>query len=185
VALTNTTSLSDMTDMTNASNADTREDRRIMATSLSTVRPGAPGAAGDGDVTPEKKKKSKKKLIIVLVLVLVLGGAGYVLKGRGGAKGPAKPQPGPVLALDSVNLNLADGHYLKLDIALQTTKKAPSDIDGSQALDLAVSQFSGMGMDQLAVPAKREAAKKALLTAIEKAYPDEVMDIYFTEFVMQ
>ena len=40
-------------------------------------------------------------------------------------------------------------------------------------------------MEHLAVPAKREAAKKAYLDKLEKAYPDEVMDVYFTEFVMQ
>jgi flagellar FliL protein len=40
-------------------------------------------------------------------------------------------------------------------------------------------------MADLAVPAKREKAKEALVTAVSKAYEGEIMDVYFTEFVMQ
>lgn len=157
-----------------------------MASTLSTVRPGATGAPADGNVTPEKKKGGKKKIMIIaLVAVVVLGGGGYYMKSKGAAKGPVKPKPGAVLVLDSINMNLTDGHYLKLDMALQETKKAPSTIDGSQAMDIAISEFSGMTMQTLAVPAKREAAKAELLQKIEKAYPGQIMDVYFTEFVMQ
>jgi flagellar protein FliL len=165
--------------------SSTERKERIMASTLSPVRPGSNGAAADsGAVVPEQPKKSKKKLlIIVVVLLLVGGGAAYKVTKK--PAGPAKPKPGPVLKLDDINLNLSGGHYLKIDLALQTTKKAPADIDGSQAMDLAITQFSGVSMETLEVPAKREAAKQQLLTSIEKAYPGQVMDVYFTEFVMQ
>jgi flagellar FliL protein len=158
-----------------------------MATTLSPVRAGAKDAPGSAEVIPEKKKKkSKKKLIIILVVVLLVGGLGYKMTlGKAKVTGPVKPVKGAVLKLDSVSLNLAGGHFLKLGIALQETKKAAADFDGSQATDLAISQFSGMTMEDLAVPAKREAAKEAYLSKVEKAYPDEVMDVYFTDFVMQ
>ena len=156
-----------------------------MASTLSPVRAGAKDAPAGSELVPEKKKKGGKKkvLIILVVLLLVGGGAGFKLTRK--PSGPAKPQPGPVLKLDSVSLNLSGGHYLKLGIALQTTKGAPSDIDGSQATDIAISQFSGLTMDQLSVSAKREQAKQDYLAKVEKAYPHEVMDVYFTEFVMQ
>ncbi|HET8615677.1 MAG TPA: flagellar basal body-associated FliL family protein [Actinomycetales bacterium] len=132
-----------------------------------------------------KSSGSKKKLIIIAVVVLLAVGGGVKFFVLGGSTAPAKPQPGAVLKLDSINVNLADGHYLKLGLALQTTTKASADIDGSQALDIAIAQLSGRKMDELAVPAKREKAKTALVAAISKAYDGEVMDVYLTEFVMQ
>lgn len=161
-----------------------------MATS--TLRPPkeASAAASDkkGGTKGAKEVKeggSKKKLIaIVLVVLLAAGGAGWYFVLRK-PSGPEKPQPGAVLKLDSINVNLADGHYLKLGLALQTTTKASADIDGSQALDIAISQLSGRKMADLAVPAKREKAKDDLVGAVSEAYEGEIMDVYFTEFVMQ
>ena len=57
--------------------------------------------------------------------------------------------------------------------------------DGSHALDLAISQFSGKSIAELADHKAREKAKEKLLHSVEEAYHHEVMDIYFTEFVMQ
>jgi flagellar protein FliL len=159
-----------------------------MATTLSPVRAGAKDAPAGSEVVPEKKKKKggKKKIVIIAVVVLLLAGVGYKFTlGKKPAGAAAKPKPGAVLKLDSVSLNLSGGHYLKLGIALQETKGAPSDFDGSQATDIAISQFSGLSMDQLQVPAKREQAKQDYLAKLKTAYHDEVMDVYFTEFVMQ
>ena len=90
-----------------------------------------------------------------------------------------------MLKLDAINVNLADSHYLKVGLALQTTTSASPDIDGSQALDIAISQLSGRTMGDLAAPAKREKAKEALVKAVSEAYDREIMDVYFTEFVME
>jgi flagellar FliL protein len=151
-----------------------------------TQAPVAQDAAG-------KPKKSKKKLLIIAVLVLVLVGAGaYVMLGKGKkAATPPPPLPGTVLALDSITLNLADGRYLKLGMALQFTvagsvagEGAPA-LDGSHALDLAIAQLSDLPIVQLNSAAARMKAKDRLVKAIKKAYDDKVMDVYFTEFVMQ
>jgi flagellar FliL protein len=154
-----------------------------MASTLSPVRPGAKGAPAEAEGVEGKKKGKKKILIILLVLLLVGGGAGYKLTKK--PAGPAKPQPGAVLPLDSISLNLAENHFLKLGIALQTVKGASGTLDGSQALDLAISEFSGKTMAELSVPAKREADKQAYLASLQKAYDKQIMDVYFTEFVMQ
>lgn len=163
-----------------------------MATSTSLRPPKEASAAVKDDKKKDdkgaKKAKaggSKKKLIIIAVVVLLAVGGGVKFFVLGGHSAPAKPQPGVVLKLDSINVNLADNHYLKIGLALQTTTKASADIDGSRALDIAISELSGQKMPDLAVPAKREKAKAALVKEVAEAYEGEVMDVYFTEFVMQ
>jgi len=139
-----------------------------------------------GDAAP--KKKSKKKLLIIIVAaVLVLGGAGgyFMLGSSGKPAAKPKPKPGKVIPLDAITVNLAGGHYLKIHVALQATADAGEAVDGSQALDLTVAQFSNLNMAELASGDGRKKAKEKLLTAVEKAYEEKVMDIYFTEFVMQ
>lgn len=136
--------------------------------------------AGKGD---KPAKKSKKKLIIILVAVLVAGGAGaYFMLGK---SAPAAPKPGEVLLLEPITMNLTDGHYLKLKLALQATADAGAELDGSKALDIAISEFSNRTVAELSGNVEREARKHELKEKISEAYEGEVMDIYFTEFVMQ
>jgi flagellar FliL protein len=150
-------------------------------------------AAPSKEDAAAEPKKSKKKLLIIGILVLVLVAAGaYVMLGKGKkAAAPPPPMPGTVLALDSITLNLAAGRYLKLGMALQFTVEgsvagegAPA-LDGSQALDLAIAQLSNLPIISLNSASARTKAKAKLVTAIKKAYDDKVMDVYFTEFVMQ
>jgi flagellar FliL protein len=147
------------------------------------------GAAGKADaksgVKDDTSGSGSKKLVVIVLVALLAGGGGawyFLLRGP---SAPPKPKPGAVLKLDAINVNLADSHYLKVGLALQTTTSASPDIDGSQALDIAISQLSGRTMGDLAAPAKREKAKEALVKAVSEAYDGEIMDVYFTEFVMQ
>jgi flagellar FliL protein len=140
-------------------------------------------AAGSAEAAPAAEKGGKKKLLIMLVAVLAIGGGAYwfLLKPHG----PSKPQPGAVLKMDSIQVNLASGHYLKIGIALQLTKSASSDLDGSQALDATIEEFSGRDMSTLTKPGQREKLKRQLETTLEKDYDGEVMGVYFTDFVTQ
>jgi len=137
----------------------------------------------------EPEKKSKKKLmIIILAAVLVLGGGGgaYFMFFASSAKAEKKtPEPGAVVVMDPITINLADGHYLKVTLALQASLDAAEPPDGSKALDIANSQFSELKMTQLTTAGGRLKAKKDLVESVRKAYKDEVYDIYFREFVMQ
>ncbi|MGQ0843560.1 MAG: flagellar basal body-associated FliL family protein [Sporichthyaceae bacterium] len=147
------------------------------------------------DAKPADPASAKKKKIAIAVVLLVALGAAYlfVLKPKPAATtGP--PEPGIVVQLDPLTLNLADGHYLKLSMALQFTAAASAggghggaaeEPDGSQALDIAIAQLSNRKVAELNSAAARKKAKAALLEAVAKAYHDDVMDIYFTEFVMQ
>jgi flagellar FliL protein len=115
-------------------------------------------------------------------------------KGKKGAKdgGPASRKK-KVIILGVVVLALAAAYLfvLKLSMALQFTATASTgghggdEPDGSKALDLAIAQLSNRKIAELNTAAARDAAKKKLLTAIEEAYDHDVMNLYFTEFVMQ
>jgi flagellar FliL protein len=152
----------------------------------------------DEKATPaEAPKKSKKKLmIIVIAAVVLLGGGGggvfFMLKGSSASAAPKEPTKGAVVTMDSaLTINLADGHYLKLAFTIQETTDASGHetIDNSEAIDLAIAEYTGMDVATLEMEKGREASKAALLAAIEKAYNEKgtqiVMDIYYTQFVTQ
>jgi flagellar FliL protein len=130
----------------------------------------------------EKKKGGKKKLVIILVAVLALGGGGYWFMLR--PKPPAAPKPGSVVALDPIQINLEGAHYLRVGIALQLTDKT-KEADGSKALDATIDEFSGLTVTEVTDPKKRRQLKLELTHKLEKLYEDEVMGVYFTEFVTQ
>jgi flagellar FliL protein len=132
-------------------------------------------------------KKSKKKLLIIVAAVVVLlgGGAGGYFAFFSGSSATPPPVPGKVVSLEAITLNLADGHFLKLKLSLQATTTATEDPDGSKALDIAISEFSNRPLAELASNAARDKAKGELRKKINEAYEGHVMDVYFTEFVMQ
>jgi flagellar FliL protein len=141
-----------------------------------------PPAATKGAEEPEKKGGGKKKLILVLVAVLAIGGAAYwfVLK----PKPEPKPEPGEVVSLEPIQINLEGGHYLKIGVALQLTTTA-HEADGSKALDATIELFSGRSMDELTRHESRAKLKKELAKELEHDYHGDVMDVYFTDFVTQ
>lgn len=135
----------------------------------------------------EAPKKSRRKLlIIVAAAVLLLGGAGgyfFLFAGSDGEEPP--PVPGVVVVMEPVTVNLADGHFLKVAIALQAIEGGHGEPDGSKALDLAIDHFSNRKMAELSSAEGRHKAKEELVEKVGEAYHGEVMDVYFTEFVMQ
>jgi flagellar FliL protein len=142
----------------------------------------------DATATEEPKKKSKKMLIIIIAAVVLLGGGGagaYFMLGSSGEKKKEAPLPGKVISMDAITINLADGHFLKLGLALQATATAAEAPDGSHALDLAITEFSNKSVAELSSDKGREKIKEELTKKVEKAYEEEVMAVYFTEFVMQ
>jgi len=139
---------------------------------------------GSNEVEPPRARKSRKKLVLLVVLLAIVAGAGaFVMHGRGQAS--ATPVPGEVVKLEPIYVNLADGHYLKLGVAMQASASAPKDLDGSMALDAAITVFSNEPMDDLSSPASRAKLKADLVKRITHAYDGHVYDVYFTEFVMQ
>jgi len=134
------------------------------------------------DATP--KKKSRLPLILIAaVVVLALGGGGYVFLHRS-APDPAT-QPGAVVALDSMTISLDGGQFLKVSVALQESKAAGKAFDTSTAQDLIISTFTGIPAKTLESAQERAKLKSELLRRIQAAYPHQILDLRYTEFVWQ
>jgi flagellar protein FliL len=150
------------------------------------------GAASKGDSAPEQPKKRKKLILVVALLVVLLaaGGAYFFLFAGSGADPDAEPteepvELGAVLVVDSVSINLAGGHYLRLGLGLQLTADVAEEPDAARALDLAIELFSQKSTEQVNDLAERTQLKNELRDQLEEAYEGEVVDVYFTDFVTQ
>ena len=129
----------------------------------------------------DAEKGGKGKLIIIAVpLVLLIAGVAcfFLLrpKDESGPEALPEPTPGAVVTLDPITINLAGAHFLKLGLALQPTATA-TEVDGSKALDLAISQFSGATVDELSTAKGREQAKRELVARVKLAYLPEGTDL--------
>ncbi len=139
----------------------------------------------------EKKKKGKGNLLPAVVLALGIVGGGYFMGGSGGATAAEEPEPpaGEVATMEPLSLNLADGHFLKVGIALQLTEEVPLEEFGegqlAKAKDLLIDRLAGRKMEELASPEGRAALKEELSAEAKETFHDEVLEVYFTDFVMQ
>ena len=142
------------------------------------------------------KGGKKKLLVIALVAVLALGAAAYFFVCSGGGEAEADPAAeagAVVLPVDSVAINLAGGSYLKLGFTLQFSLAYDESAggghgggatpDGSKAMDIAISQFSGAALAD--VQNNREAMKEAFEAAVVEAYHGDVYELWYTEYVTQ
>src|SRR5687768_5143538 len=119
----------------------------------------------------EAPKKSKKKLIIIVLAIVLLGGGGagaYFMFFNSGGEEVAAPEPGVVVPLEAITVNLEDGHFLKVSIALQVAADATHEPDGSHALDILITQFSNRSVAELSSNEAREEIKKELIEKIKK-----------------
>ena len=140
------------------------------------------GAEGEQEQADAKPRKSRKKLLLVVVAVLLVGAGAWWFLLR--PSPPEEPKPGAMLPLESTQINLADGHYLKIGIALQLVEGA-TEVDGSKALDATIDLFSGQDVADISKEETRKALKRKLATELEERYDGDVMGVYFTEFVTQ
>ena len=147
--------------------------------------------------TAEAAKGGKKKLVMIVVpVLLVVVAAWYFVLGPGSGgsaaeEKPKKPEHGEVVALDPITMNLADGRLLKVGLALQLPLEPPAgggghgEFSGSVALDETIAFLGEHTYAQLAAPAARQEAKKELSHRVAERYHHGVLEVYFTEFVMQ
>ncbi|XBH22145.1 flagellar basal body-associated FliL family protein [Jonesiaceae bacterium BS-20] len=133
------------------------------------------------------RKVSLKAVIVstVLIVALVLG-AVYWFVVRPALDDGAPPPiiAGAVHTVDSINLNLSDGHYLRLGFAVQLTDQA-QEVDSAQILDAAITVFSGQKYDNALDPVVREGLRQQLAAQLDRVYEGEVMEVYFTDYVAQ
>lgn len=155
-----------------------------------------------------EETKKKKNPLVIGGLCVALAGVGYMLGGR---KAGAQDSTAPTTTIEqlegcaegtdahdvehhavdlpAMNINLSDGHYLKVTVSLalcpDVVLPEGEELVTAPARDIIVATLSGNSMTVLQEPEGREQAKRLLTEQVRDAYPDEVYEIYFTEFVMQ
>lgn len=135
----------------------------------------------DGEETPKKSKKKLLIMVVAPVLVIALAGYWFFLKPSGGKE---EPKPGEVVTLEPLQVNLAQGHYLRVGVALQLVEGA-TEVDGSKALDATIELFSGHSVNDVSEVKERKELKGELEKELDHLYEGQVMGVYFTEFVTQ
>ena len=164
-------------------------------------------ATNKGKTKADKGGKGGKGKIVLVLMLLLGAAAGYTLKGGGGgaeaASGPtttAAPEPGVMVSIEPLSLNLADGHYLKVGIAVQLVDGAiegaghgaGAEISeewlaehGPMVRDLVISELGGVHIAELASADARDVVRHTLLEKANERLHESVYAIYFTEFIMQ
>jgi len=163
--------------------------------------------APDGTDDGAKGGKVKKIGIGVVVAAVLFLAGGKVM---GGASPAVAALPttttiavGPVVTLDAITLNLADGHLLKVGVAFQLSHEAGEAravaggegaapaVDSSdptkgyaRALDIVIQELGSHTEEQLSGDA-RAVAKHQLVARLTKEYHGTIEDVYFHQFVMQ
>lgn len=156
------------------------------------------------DAGGKKGKKGKKakddgggksNLVPAVVLALGILGGGYFMGSGGSAdatEGPTTteaPILGEIATMEPININLADGHFLRVGVALQLVEgveKAEFEKgETAKANDLLIANLGGRPMAELGSAEGREQIKTHLKDEMKEIYEGDVVDVFFTDFVMQ
>lgn len=139
-------------------------------------------------------RRGRGRLIGLVLAALLLAGAGagyWFLMGPGASADSAAvetepaPEPGEVMPVEPVSINLADGRYLRVGLGLQLSAEVEEELDPSKALDRAISLFSGRSIDEVTSAEGRLLLKAELTRQLQEVYHGEVLEVYFTEYVTQ
>lgn len=168
----------------------------------------------DAEGTDEEsgEKKGGGKMMPAAMISIALVAAGYFVGGRGGGSSTTtvtsvvtvvehEPEVSTIVDLEPINVNLADGHYLRvaISIGMGADEHAAESGGGgghgaettatteptAPAADLVLSTFSGRTMEELSTLEGRISAREALHEGLKEFYGEGVITVFFTEFVMQ
>lgn len=154
------------------------------------------------DAGAGKKKLPLVPIVLVIVgLVLGVGLAKTLLASpstpaAASTEGtpPSTKKPGEIATIESMNVNLEGGHYLRIGIGVQLAAGPVGEewatAEGAKVRDVVIAVFSGRSMAELDTTEGREAALAELeghLTEepAEGEPENEVIDVYLTDFVMR
>ena len=157
------------------------------------------GGKGKKGKKAKKDKGGKSNLVPALVLAAGLAAGGYFMGGGGGAAAPVDAEvveepepevlPGETVEVESMSLNLAGGHYLKIGVAVQLVEGISAEEfhlhEVPKIRDLIIATAGGRDMEELSTAAGREALKAELLRGAQELHEEEVYDLFLTELVMQ
>lgn len=154
-------------------------------------------------------------IVLVVLILLVGGVVAYMVLSKGGEQPPAgdpnaqtqtqtqqteqtaKKSPndlkvGPISSLDQFIVNLLSENnrrYLKIKVDLELDKeelKVELDTKVPRIRDIIIRVLSSKSIEEISTPKGKEKLKKELLTQINAVLLDgEIMNVYFTDFVIQ
>jgi flagellar FliL protein len=130
-----------------------------------------------------KPRRGRLLIILAAVLAVVAAGAFVFLRPSEPAE-PEEPEPGATVTIEPRNINLTDGHYLRLGFAVELVAEV-EEIATAEATDIAIALFSGRTVAEVNDPEVREELKSQLSERLVEAYEGEVLTVYFTDFVTQ
>lgn len=165
-------------------------------------RPSPAAQEPEGEKLGKKGKNDKGsgkgkvfRLLGVLIVVAAVAGYWFLMgpgtsgdEGAAPVGGEAEYKLGEVLVVEPISINLEGGHYLRLGLGLQLTADAGKDgiaVNSAQALDAAIALFSGRSTEELADLKTREALKAQLTATLKDLYDEQVVGVYYTDFVTQ
>jgi flagellar protein FliL len=142
-----------------------------------------------------------KKIIIIVAAVLVLGGGGaggyyhfFMGKGHKSAKAAPPPPPPPVklayVDVKEMTLRLADSdseHYIKLSPALGVPVAKSDEMTDKLPVvrDRIVTVVTAHTSQDLVTPAGKNKLKTELMTALHHDFQEDVVDIYFSDYLVE
>jgi flagellar basal body-associated protein FliL len=139
-----------------------------------------------------------RRVLLIAVAVILLGVAGYLVYLATSPSKPTTLASGPIVTMPGqpaggMVVSLDDGHYLDVEVSLQTTNVTDStelSADGPQFANAVISVFGGMGYSYLQSGANQTAAKAILLQDFQQILGKkdglpQLSAIYYTEFLLQ
>lgn len=161
-------------------------------------------AAESNDETEGKPKKKGMLLVIIVVLLIAIGGGGFVAYQKFLAPHPAisaeeqaKREPvekeGEIFALEPFVVNLSDPkgkRYLKVTITLELEASPKAKEEAEKAMpkmrDMVIMMLTSLTFEDVMTPEGKIRIRDELLQRFNQVLrPDRVVNIYFTEFVVQ
>ncbi|MCE5333028.1 MAG: flagellar basal body-associated FliL family protein [Desulfobacteraceae bacterium] len=154
----------------------------------------------EADEKEEKPKSSKKLLLIIVVLFVVLAGGGagaYFMFLKGPAKEKAAEAPkgaeqAVIQDMETFLVNLADQggkRFLKLTMKAKVSSLPASEEFKSRHFemrDMILMILTGKEAEELTRAEDKLSLKKEIVGTLNKALQKgQVLDVYFTEFLIQ
>lgn len=153
------------------------------------------GKKGKKGKKDKADKGGKSNLVPAIVLAIGMCVGGYFMGQGGGTAAAAGPTTteapilGEIATVEPININLAEGHFLRVGMGLQLIEgvlKAEFEKgETAKATDLVIAELGGTDMAAISTAEGREKVKDELKKKLKEVYEGEVTDVYFTDFVMQ
>lgn len=138
---------------------------------------------------------SKKVIIIAVSAVLLIGGAAAALKlgiFSGAAANTAQPIPLKVAYVEvrEMTLRLADTsseHYIKLDpvLAVRAAEAEAMEDRIPVVRDRIVAVVTARSSEELASPVGQRKLKEDLVATLHKDFQDKLVDVYFSDYLVE